>query len=781
MAATSTFSYNDGLYVPWTSPASNTPAPAMTTAPAASATPRWSPTTTEDVDYTTTQAFVEQSTAAAATTTQWQAQTSADPAVQATSAAAVVQTTQAPATLAEATSTQPPPASEAAATITTTPPSTSSAINRSIMVVGTPISTATATIGVASQDSFSTTNGVGFKKIYLTLLLLLVPFIIIATLVFIRRRQRQRRHTRGDPYDEEGGLVVGGKFVGDDDYSEKSSLATVRRRSSKWSFIRQSLGRGQRRRDDTMSEISEGPSLPFRAVSYSFVHGGGGPEDRPFQPPMEDRAIDFNRFFNTLPRVDERDIESGNMSNGRWEAPNELGAAAGTALDAGKRMLGGWGWSSKPRRIELVSPRLDGSTNTRSSMRIPSPSIYSPNPDQSGPYAGLQGIDEDDDVDLDAYLGESRVGDSSLASRYLDDPESIPVKEDYRLPLSPKGPKPMPRPGRVVVDLPAAPSRTFMSPTKKSGILPSTDPRTPPPNAGLLFKYDSPSATPVRHSIPTPSSPRPPLPTPPMTSTRTLALPSGQSEPHAFHSKAVNLGGVYDPPIAHDFKPLAPATYRAVAAGSNAPNGSHRQLPKKPSRDLLAQAMPEPEPEPIVVSSGTMRIRKKRLLPEITSSSIIEFGDSPKLEPLRHPSKVKNAIYDLEKRTKETTMLTSPTKFDFMGYDSPVRALSSAPSLTQASVRKLLPARRTEVPVAESTIADDHNDDDDDASVYSVDDSVIADRPVYQSNSARVMPTLAEARYTRPVVDSKPLSSDPKRLSAMLRRPSLPQLKNEEA
>ncbi|SCZ91060.1 BZ3500_MvSof-1268-A1-R1_Chr1-3g02523 [Microbotryum saponariae] len=763
MASTSTFTYNDGLYVPWTSPASNTPAPAMTTAPAASATPRWSPTTTEDVDHTTTQAFVEQSTAAAATTTQWQAQT--------TSAAAVVPTTQAPATSAEATT--PPPASEAAATITTTPLSTSKGtISRSIMVVGTPMATATATIGAASQDSSSTTHEAGFKKIYLILLLLLVPLIIIATIVIIRRRRRQRRHARGDPYDEEGGLVVGGKFVGDDDYSEKSSIATVQRRSSKWSFIRQSWGRGSRRRDDAMSEISEiseGPSLPFRAVSYSSVHGGGngGPEDRPFQPPMEDRAIDFNRFFNTLPRVDERDIESGNLPNGRWEAPSGLGAAAGTALDAGKRMLGGWGWSSKSRRLELVSPRLDGSTNTRSSMRIPSPSIYSPNPDQSGPYAGLQGIDEDDHVDLDAYLGESRVGDSSLASRYLDDPESVPVKEDYRLPLSPKGPKPMPRPGMVVVDLPAAPSRTFMSPTKKSGILPATDPGTPPPNAGLLFKYDSPSATPVRHSIPTPSSPRPPLPTPPTTSTRTFP------EPHAFHSKAVNLGVVYDPPVAHNFKPLAPATHRA--------HGSPRQLPKKPSRDLFAQAMPEPEP--IVVTSGTMRVRKKQPLPEITSSPIIEFGDSSTLEPLRHPSKVKNAIYDLEKRTKETTtmmMMTSPTKVDLMGHHSPARTLTSAaPSLTQASVGKLLLARRTEVPLAESAIADDHDndDDDDDASVYSVDESVIAERPVYQSNSARVMPTLAGARYTRPAVDPKPLSSDPKRLSAMLRRPSLPQLK----
>ncbi|SCV68911.1 BQ2448_1032 [Microbotryum intermedium] len=764
MAATSTFTYNNGIYVPWTSPASTT-APAMTTAAAtvASATPRWSPATTEEVDYTITQAFVQQSTTAA-TTTAWQAQT--------TSAAAAAQTTQSaytPVISAETASPSPSTESVAEVTITPSPSSTSKGqTGRSIMVVGTP--TATATIGSASKDSSSTTTENGFKKVYLIPLVLLVPCIIIAALVLlIRRCRRQRRHGLGDPYDEEGGLVVGGKSVGDDEYSDKTSIATVQRRSSKWSFVRQSMGRRERRNDE-MSDISEAPSLPFRAVSYSSVQGGrnSAPEDRPFQPPVEERVVNFNRFFNTLPRVEERDFESGNVHNGRWEAPSGFGAVAGNALDAGKRMLGGWGWSSKQRRLELISPRPNGSTNTRGSMRIPSPSIYSPNPEQNGPYAGLQGIDEDDHVDLDAYLGESRVGDSLLASRYLDDPQSVPVREDYRLPHSLQGPKPMPRPGMVVVDLPAAPSKSFLSPTKKSAILPAADPGTPPPNAGLLFKYDSPASTPVRHSIPTPSSPRPPLPTPPATSIRPFALPAYQSEAPKSHSNAFNLGAVYDPPVVQQFKPLAPATRRPVAPGSNALAGSPRQLKNKPSRDLFVQSMPEPEP--MIIPSGTLGVRKKKPLPEMASSSIIDFGDSPTLEPLHHPSKVKNAIHDFENRTKVTT---SPTKVDLMGHDSPARA--QAP-LTQSNVGKLLLARRTDMPLAESAIADD----DDDASVYSVDDSVIADRPVYNSN-ARVMPTLAGARYTRPVVDSKPLSSDPKRLSAMLRRPSLPQLKDEEA
>ncbi|PAK71703.1 hypothetical protein B8W95_13335, partial [Staphylococcus pasteuri] len=68
----------------------------------------------------------------------------------------------------------------------------------------------------------------------------------------------------------------------------------------------------------------------------------------------------------------------------------------------------------------------------------PSPSVYSPSPENAGPpsfgavgtYMGLQGVDEDDDedefldekkhadLDYDAFLAEARVRDGGLAKRY---------------------------------------------------------------------------------------------------------------------------------------------------------------------------------------------------------------------------------------------------------------------------------------------------------------------------------------------------------------------------
>lgn len=341
--------------------------------------------------------------------------------------------------------------------------------------------------------------------------------------------------------------------------------------------------------------------------------------EEPFQPPHEP----FERYYDHAPPPSrdvfpsQSGVASSNNQRWNWTDPVASVTAKPTASPA---LPGGWGWMGHGTRGEVRGTRQDILRNDYDSAKAPlSPSIYSPDMGGGGAYAGLQEEDEDEPMseqDLNAYLGQSRVGNDRLAKRFIrgeDVSDELPVRvagPPARAPYATQQASVFGGSG-VAPYLPA-PGRTASSPTKAGAgsalLRGQAQPGPTPPRTGLLFKYDSPGA------LATPPSPRPPLPKPP-----------GQTEP-----------------------PLA--------------------------------------------------------------SLIPDFADPAPLQRLDHPSRVRNAIMNLEERQQD----------------------SSA---------------RSRVTGAKQT--------------YS--------RPIKSGDDVEVTNLLLERRKT---AEGRPLSGDPKRLSAMLRRPS---------
>ncbi|GAA5896210.1 uncharacterized protein JCM6883_006835 [Sporobolomyces salmoneus] len=315
--------------------------------------------------------------------------------------------------------------------------------------------------------------------------------------------------------DEKEGLVIGKEWAGD----IESASPSKRKESKKWSNW---LGRGPSTRSNGSDTSRNG--LPFVSVSYASL-------DQPFNPPSHSTNAALARSASQMSDRGDKGWGWGKKPQAKSSALRVVNGSEHLEDDEDSQYLSAArGWNSGSTR--KYRAKKNGSISSRISDKVmgrlspggglspsaiqPSPSVYSPqfSPTQdAGRYAELEGDEEelyeDDDekkVDLDAYLGESRVGDGGMANRYLKgDASAIPPPRR----VSSHQPQDEPIPS-FAVNLPSAPPRTQVSPKKSQSTLlrapPPESPRaTPPPQ--LLFGYDSPP--PPQHSrgpLPVPNS-----------------------------------------------------------------------------------------------------------------------------------------------------------------------------------------------------------------------------------------------------------------------------------
>jgi len=561
--------YDNGLYTPWT-PADQAQ-PAATTHPVETATTQWwtspsSSTTTSTVPMTTS-------------TTSSAPPTTSSTTVQSSSTSQI-----------SSSSPLPSSSSSLATSSATSTPSSTRSIPSQISSATSSSSTLRPS-GVIAASSSDSSSSPSFKITYLLPVFIIVPCVLLFLLAAWTygkywAKPRSDGSSSGRPQDQPGfwdgayksigtksrkplpededekdGLVIGKDWSNGNEDIE--SATPKRKQSSKWTNWLP-LGRGNSTRSNGSSQSYN--HVPFVSVSYASL-------DQPFVPPsnssagiarstsqMSNSNKDRGWTWGTKPQAttsalrvmngDERDEDSQHLTTG-----------------------GAWGVGSTSRKYRAKSARSkNGSISSRISDRIknslspggfgpndtaPSPSVYSPqfSPQGQQAYAELDEEEEDDDgdsfidekkVDLDAYLGQSRVGHGGTANRYLNgDPTAVPpprrssgrplppgagmqeedqIKNDYYarqqggggLPRSstvdsfgPPRRQPPPVAPIFPVSLPSAPPRTQVSPKKSQSTLlrapPSSEPRaTPPPQ--LLFGYDSPPPPAPRGPLPIPSS-----------------------------------------------------------------------------------------------------------------------------------------------------------------------------------------------------------------------------------------------------------------------------------
>lgn len=357
---------------------------------------------------------------------------------------------------------------------------------------------------------------------------------------------RRGMHDPDGADEEVGALVSGEKSRMSNgsayEYNEKRFSLPSNRGGSKWTNV---------------FSIASRSALPYqqtpRDASIPFLSVTGAPTDAPFAPPSRSSSThDFPNWTSDPygPNRPPPPQNNGFLSAGVWRMgsqsrrynPRMGGAkpARGASLQRGVSV----------RSTDTFGSRLSDKIFGRfglSAGECPSPSVYSPSPEQSDPqsfgavgtYMGLQGVDEDEeeddyldekshrDLDYDAFLAEARVRDGSLAQQYakgeVSDADLFPstqgsdenpfereeARQNYEARTG--GPRAgtfgRPATPPFGVDLPAAPSRLQVSPKKTaSTLVRTTASDTPERNAtaNLLFSYASP---PVNHG-----SPRPPLP-----------------------------------------------------------------------------------------------------------------------------------------------------------------------------------------------------------------------------------------------------------------------------
>ncbi|GAA5847377.1 hypothetical protein JCM5353_008142 [Sporobolomyces roseus] len=476
--------------------------------------------------------------------------------------------------------------------VTSSTISSSSSSTRSTSSLTPSVSSSSSTLrpsGIVAASSSETSSSPPFKITYLLPVFIIVPCVLLFLLAAWTygkywakprtdgsssgRPQDQpgfwdgayksigtkSRKTLPEDEDEKDGLVIGKDWSNGNEDIE--SATPKRKQSSKWSNWLP-LGRG----NSTSSNQSYN-HVPFVSVSYASL-------DQPFVPPSNSNAA--------IARSTSQMSHSNKDRGWTWGTKPQATTSALRVMNGDERdedsehltIGGGWGVGSTSRKYRAKSARSkNGSISSRISDRIknslspggfgpndtaPSPSVYSPQFSPQGQqqaYAELDEEDDDDDsfmdekkVDLDAYLGQSRVGHGGIANRYLNgDPTAVPpprrasgrqlhpgagmqeehhIKNDYYARQQGGGGGNMPRssttdsfgpPRRQAppvapifpVNLPSAPPRSQVSPKKSQSTLlrapPSSEPRaTPPPQ--LLFGYDSPPPPAPRGPLPIPSS-----------------------------------------------------------------------------------------------------------------------------------------------------------------------------------------------------------------------------------------------------------------------------------
>ncbi|GAA6000402.1 uncharacterized protein JCM10292_001496 [Rhodotorula paludigena] len=566
--------YDNGLYTPWTpaGEAAATTSAAGWTADESS----WDEGSDETWDATTTSAAADEwdeTTSAAA----WSSTTSMTPAWSQTttpvwsssSTTTTVPTSSSSSTTTSSATTTTTSSRSSASTTSSTTSDSSSSFNKYATVSRYSNPSGTA-LPVSNASESSSSGGSSFKITYLIPVFVGVPILLLFLLLACTHgkywgrsrepktpftdpvgavtgwwggtwRSRRGAPEDGDEVDETGGLVASEKWAGGaDDYDEKPA--------SRWSGMFGGAGKGG------SAQREDRPDVPFLSVSHATPEQRG---DAPFVPPSRSSSThDFPRWGQVAPQAPSR---GQHLAAGVWgmgSSSQRWGGGGGLQRGASMRSTTSYG--------SRLSDKIFGRFGARSGAGhsppsdCPSPSVYSPQVDAGnmggvGAYMGLHSaLDEEDEeeilrdekkVDYDALLGAARIGDSTLADKYVKgevtDAELFPppaldqqryptgdARERYYSRHAPPQSNPFDQPYRdspptFAVDLPAAPSRLQVSPKKQSTVLTrASAPETPErgPSGNLLFSYDSP---PVYNNAPlsAPSSaPRPPLPPAPRTS-----------------------------------------------------------------------------------------------------------------------------------------------------------------------------------------------------------------------------------------------------------------------
>lgn len=884
-------SYNNGLWTP----------DELLTTPAATSAAETPLETEADLETTTTEAILAGTTTSAAvavTKTSSDAVTAAPtttpatlPVLQTSSTSSTVLMTPGPATLSAEQDTVTPSTSSSTSTSLSLPVSSAASSLSSMSSSATSVASA-----LPGSLSSASTSGGGLDIKLLIPVFVLGPILILAIVLGLthgrcwgKRKHRSnydsssywfggrgslprkpRKNMFADEDEDEDGFVEG-KFVGgshdndDDDaeldpWDEKAAMGPyaarnppkdggLNRSNSMWTVLKRGLSNASR--------LRRGPSQRVRASRP--------PMEEPFVPPQ-----------NSNPAFGLPSVQIGNAApSGQW---NYVVRPEPTIAEESSNSLTAWGWGQSKYRAKSMSSSRSSSIRSQISARLfgrndivpPSPSIYSPIVRQTGAYAGLDGedIDEANEEDLDAYLGESRVGDSHLARRYLGGETELAngpmmttsgpsrrmdeyrARDDYQSRHAPAQGPPTAYSDFVRqagMTMPTPPRFTHSSPTKASagaGLLRQPPAVGSPNRPGLLFQYDSPpvrssyqpdpgpliSVSPERKTT-APPSPRPPLPQPPQP--RQSLFQSPQREPA---SSPLRSRPLYAQPSSgadvFSSKPLPdPRPRQLVEAQSPYPQESLASLPGSvvfggdqtdefARRNQISSPSP-PVQRPRATSFGKSKTPPpsvpprnplRRVTPPSTPGAAgtadvfnPKFSDAPPLPPLQHPSRVKNAVYNLEARVKEEQAAvassqsppSSPRPVAAAEASSSAQPPRSRPSsLAYADDGEDSPALRS-TGVASRVLggramysrpvkgADGDEDDDDDASTEINEASVFATRARERANNDRIGSMLLERRRTAEWnatgsdnaaaavrEASRPLSSDPKRLSGMLRRGS---------
>ncbi|BGP29096.1 hypothetical protein JCM10296v2_000834 [Rhodotorula toruloides] len=629
--------YDNGQYTPWT-PAGETSAATTSAAAWVGETAATSSTAAADTWAATTTTSAEAAWTPETTTSQAAWSTSMTPAWSAEETTTIARQAWTPSTTTTMPAWTPATSSTTApwsASSTTAPPaSSSSSTTRSSSSATTPPSSSAASAADSSVNKYATvsryaspsagalassSSGHSFKMTYLIPAFIIVPLALIFLVLgcsygkwWGRNRKgtqtplsegvggmgwwggrggswRSRRSGYDDDAEETGGLVGAEKYRDAmDEYDEKRFTLpsveggegdAVRGGGSRWSNF---FGPSSANKHEPLASHPD-VAVPFLSISHAST------PEQPFVPPSR---------------------SSSTQDFPRWTARGAV-APQGPTTNGGLLAAGAWGTGARSNRqsglARNVSGRSTSSVGSRLSDRIfgrfgmggrspdacPSPSVYSPTPEESaqshqsfgaaGAYMGVHMEDEDEDdfadeehdVDYDAFLAAGRVGDGELARRYakgeIKDSDIFPPRETPRYPegdareryyarqdptsnapfASFAAPEPV-NPSSFVVDLPAAPSRLQVSPKKTaSTLVRPAPPETPEKGNNLLLSYASPPP-PQPHG-----SPRPPLPPIPQQHRKVSPTKAPLTEPPARTPfRQQNAPQLVRPPRHHD--PFAP-------------------------------------------------------------------------------------------------------------------------------------------------------------------------------------------------------------------------------
>ncbi|GAA6021148.1 hypothetical protein JCM11491_005657 [Sporobolomyces phaffii] len=631
--------YDNGLYTPWTPAAADPGAPPTTTTAqavvATSTTVWWTPPTTTTTSPVAPSPTSSSTSTSSSTTTMMAASTSPS----------------------SSSSSSPPSSSSVSSGIT---PSSSPVTSSSALASSASGLHPSGVIAASSADSASVGGPPPFKVTYLLPVFIIVPCVVVFLVAaWTYGKYWARPRTTGDPSsrpqdqpgfwdggayksiggasrrgradgaidDEKDGLVIGKDWAGGHVQDLERATTPPKRKWSDWL----ALGRGASTRSNASSSLSSN-HVPFVSVSYASL-------EQPFVPPastsshallarsasqMSNRAGGDSRGWTwgargphatpSALRVMNADDNHDDDDDEEDESARYLTAArgwngAGSTTRKYRAKTSGGSLSSR------ISDKVMGRRLSPNAQVAPSPSVYSPQfspaAQDAGRYTELDDDDDDDDdknkVDLDAYLGESRVGHGRTANRYLNGDASALPPPPRRASARAGDGDGAPDVPVFAVNLPSAPPRTQVSPKKSQSTLlrvpapesPRATPPPPPQPRQLLFNYDS------------PPPPRGPLPVPVPTSHSTDPFTAPPARVPFRSQPAPQLSRPSR--TTHSSTPFSPETspglfFASPPLLSSPPSSSSHQQREYSSNVVVGSPMPDFQPGALRASESAFSI-----------------------------------------------------------------------------------------------------------------------------------------------------------------------------